>query len=55
MAPETDEEGEIVGWFEDTPEGFGRVACRCPVADRTQRRGACRRRPGCDVRLRSRG
>lgn len=26
MAPETDEEGEVVGWYEDTPEGFGRVA-----------------------------
>ena len=26
MAPETDEEGAVVGWYEDTPEGFGRVA-----------------------------
>ncbi len=26
MAPETDEDGEVVGWYEDTPEGFGRVA-----------------------------
>lgn len=26
MAPETDDEGEVVGWYEDTPEGFGRVA-----------------------------
>ncbi len=26
MAPERDEEGEVVGWYEDTPEGFGRVA-----------------------------
>ena len=25
-APERDEEGEVVGWYEDTPEGFGRVA-----------------------------
>lgn len=25
-APERDEEGEIIGWYEDTPEGFGRVA-----------------------------
>ena len=26
MAPETDDEGLVVGWYEDTPEGFGRVA-----------------------------
>ncbi|MFV0405275.1 MAG: transcription termination factor NusA [Propioniciclava sp.] len=26
MVPETDPEGEILGWYEDTPEGFGRVA-----------------------------
>ena len=26
MAPETDDEGAVVGWYEDTPEGFGRVA-----------------------------
>ena len=26
MAPETDEDGRVVGWYEDTPEGFGRVA-----------------------------
>ena len=26
QAPERDEEGEVVGWYEDTPEGFGRVA-----------------------------
>lgn len=26
MAPETDDEGEVIGWYEDTPEGFGRVA-----------------------------
>ncbi|TBT84296.1 transcription termination/antitermination protein NusA [Propioniciclava sinopodophylli] len=26
MAPETDDEGVVVGWYEDTPEGFGRVA-----------------------------
>ncbi len=26
MAPEVDEEGVVVGWYEDTPEGFGRVA-----------------------------
>lgn len=26
LAPERDPEGEIVGWYEDTPEGFGRVA-----------------------------
>ncbi|MDO5630152.1 MAG: transcription termination factor NusA [Mobilicoccus sp.] len=26
LAPETTEDGDIVGWFEDTPEGFGRVA-----------------------------
>ncbi|WP_232550139.1 transcription termination factor NusA [Propioniciclava soli] len=26
LAPETDDEGEVVGWYEDTPEGFGRVA-----------------------------
>ena len=25
-APERDAEGEVVGWYEDTPEGFGRVA-----------------------------
>ena len=25
-APERDEEGEVVGWYEDTPDGFGRVA-----------------------------
>ncbi|MFV0452676.1 MAG: transcription termination factor NusA, partial [Propioniciclava sp.] len=26
LAPETTPEGEVVGWYEDTPEGFGRVA-----------------------------
>ena len=26
MAPEADEDGEVVGWYEDTPDGFGRVA-----------------------------
>ena len=26
QAPERDEDDEIVGWYEDTPEGFGRVA-----------------------------
>ena len=26
MAPETDDEGVVVGWYEDTPEGFARVA-----------------------------
>ncbi len=26
QAPERDENDEIVGWYEDTPEGFGRVA-----------------------------
>ncbi|WP_300078434.1 transcription termination factor NusA [Propioniciclava sp.] len=26
LAPELDEEGEVVGWYADTPEGFGRVA-----------------------------
>lgn len=26
MAPEVDEESVVVGWYEDTPEGFGRVA-----------------------------
>ena len=26
LAPERDEEGNVVGEFEDTPEGFGRVA-----------------------------
>lgn len=26
MAPELDDEGEVVGWYPDTPEGFGRVA-----------------------------
>ena len=25
-APERDEEGQVIGWYEDTPEGFGRVA-----------------------------
>ena len=26
FAPERDDEGEIIGWYEDTPDGFGRVA-----------------------------
>ena len=26
MAPERDEDGEVVGWYADTPAGFGRVA-----------------------------
>jgi len=26
LAPELSEDGEVVGWYEDTPEGFGRVA-----------------------------
>lgn len=25
-APERDDEGQVIGWYEDTPEGFGRVA-----------------------------
>ena len=30
LAPELDEEGEVVGWYADTPEGFGRVAAASP-------------------------
>ena len=26
MAPEKDEEGEVVGWYDATPDDFGRVA-----------------------------
>ncbi len=26
MAPESNDDGEVVGWYEDTPAGFGRVA-----------------------------
>jgi N utilization substance protein A len=26
MLPEKDEEGQVVGWYDGTPEDFGRVA-----------------------------
>src|SRR5699024_7902721 len=26
LAPEKDDEGEVVGWYDDTPQGFGRIA-----------------------------
>ena len=48
LVPETGEDGETLGEYDDTPEGFGRIAAATAAPGR--RPAAARRRARADVR-----